>query len=169
MSAAIPPGGGFSVLVTSRSFGSGLRNLVDELTAEGITVISGPPDHDLARIAPLLPGIDAWIAGTGPVTDAHLALAPKLRVVARYGVGVDAVDLVAAERRGIVVTNTPGANSGAVADHALALLLSSLRGVVAGDHRVRAGAWTVQRTRFALDKFQNSKAVDSPKLRYAAQ
>ena len=110
-------------------------------------MLTGPPDHNLTALAPLLADADGWIAGTGPVTEAHLALAPHLRVVARYGVGVDAVDLAAAASRGIVVTNTPGANSGAVADHALALILSALRGVAAGDRRVRAGTWTVQRAR----------------------
>jgi D-3-phosphoglycerate dehydrogenase len=136
-----------TVLVTSRSFSSGSRDIVEELARDGITVLTGPPDHDLATLAPLLADTDGWIAGTGPVTDAHFALAPRLRIVARYGVGVDAVDLAAAGRRGIVVTNTPGANSGAVADHALALILSALRGVAAGDRRVRAGSWTVRRSR----------------------
>jgi D-3-phosphoglycerate dehydrogenase len=135
------------VLVTSRSFASGSRNLLDELAAEGIAVLTGPADHDLATLTPLLAAADGWIAGTGPVTDAHLALAPHLRIVARYGVGVDAVDLAAATRRGVVVTNTPGANSGAVAYHAVALLLAALRGVAAGDRRVRGGSWTVRRSR----------------------
>ena len=61
--------------------------------------------------------------------------------------GVEAVDLSYADQRGIMVTNTPGANSGAVAEHALALMLSALRHVTAGDRRVRRGDWQVQRTR----------------------
>lgn len=129
------------VLVTARSFGTGTRDLVAELSADGIRVLRGPADH--RALEPLLAQADAWIAGTGPVTDEHLAAAPRLRVVARYGVGVDAVDLIAAARRGILVTNTPGANSGAVADHTIALLLAALRGVTAGDKRVRGGSWTV--------------------------
>ena len=135
------------VLVTSRSFSTGTRNFVDELALDGITVLTGPPDHNHTELAPLLAEADGWIAGTGPITDAQLALAPNLRIVARYGVGVDAVDLAAAASRGIVVTNTPGANSGAVADHTLALILAALRGVASGDRRVRAGSWTVHRTR----------------------
>ena len=67
-------------------------------------------------------------------------------MVARYGVGVDAVDLDAAAARGIVVTNTPGANVGAVADHAVALMLASLRGVARADRAVRGGDWRVWRT-----------------------
>ena len=135
------------VLVTSRSFSSGAVDLVGQLAAEGVSVVTGPPDHDLATLTPLLAEVDGWIAGTGPVTAEHFAVAPKLRVLARYGVGVDAVDLAAADRHGVLVANTPGANSGAVADHAIALLLAALRGVAAGDRRVRNGSWTVQRTR----------------------
>ena len=87
------------------------------------------------------------MAGTGPVTADHLDAAPNLQIVARYGVGVDAVDLAAAAERGVLVTNTPGANSGAVADLAVALMLAALRDVTAGDRGVRTGRWTVRRTR----------------------
>jgi len=131
------------VLVTARSFGTGTRDLAGELSADGIRVLRGPADHRPEALAPLLAEADAWIAGTGAVTDEQLAAAPRLRVIARYGVGVDAVDLAAAARRGVLVTNTPGANSGAVADHTIALLLAALRGVTAGDRRVRDGSWTV--------------------------
>lgn len=136
-----------TVLVTSRSFSSGFRDLVGELRAAHLEVVRGPPTHDLEALRHPLATAVAWIAGTGPVTDRHLAEAPRLRVVARYGVGVEAVDLGAATARGVVVTNTPGANSAAVAEHALALLLACLRDVVAGDRRARAGDWTVRRGR----------------------
>ncbi|MFC5823630.1 NAD(P)-dependent oxidoreductase [Nonomuraea insulae] len=135
------------VVVTSRSFGSGARNVAGELAAAGAQVVRGPVTHELGELRPLLAGADGWIAGTGPITEAHLAAAPRLRVIARYGVGVDSVDLVTAARHGVTVTNTPGANTDAVADLALALLLSALRGVTEGDRRVRAGLWTPIRGR----------------------
>ena len=135
------------VLVTSRSFSSGSRDLIGELAAAGLEVVRGPASHDLAALREPLRGAVAWIAGNGPVTAAHLAQAPQLRVVARYGVGVDAVDLGAAAARGVIVTNTPGANSDAVADHAIGLLLAVIRGVVDGDRRVREGDWAVRRGR----------------------
>ncbi len=138
---------GPTVLVTSRSFSSGDLDLVAELTAAGCTIVTGPSDHDLETLRPLLAPVTAWVAGTGPVTAAHLDAAPELQLVARYGVGVDAVDLAAAARRGIRVTNTPGANSGAVADLAVALMMAALRDVAAGDRGVRAGRWSVRRTR----------------------
>lgn len=135
------------VLVTSRSFGTGGFALVDELRSAGHEVIRRGSAHDLEDLADVLPSVDGWIAGTGPVTTAHLDLAPRLRVVSRYGVGIDNVDLGEAARRGVTVTNTPGANSSAVADHTVALLLAALRGIPAGDRRVREGDWSGWSTR----------------------
>ena len=135
------------VLVSSRSFSSGDLDAAGELTAAGCQVVTGPADHDLDALVPLLASASAWIAGTGPVTAAHLDAAPRLRLVARYGVGVDAVDLAAAAERRVMVTNTPGANTDAVADHTLALMLAALRDVTLGDRGVRAGDWSVRRTR----------------------
>jgi D-3-phosphoglycerate dehydrogenase len=136
-----------TVLVTSRSFSSGRADVTARLLASGHRVVRGPSDHDLEAIRPLLAGAVAWIAGTGPVTAAHLDAAPELRVIARYGVGVEAVDLAAARDRGIVVTNTPGANSDAVADHTVGLMLAAVRGIASGDRRVRAGDWSTTRGR----------------------
>ncbi len=136
-----------TVVVTSRSFSTGAVDLVARLENAGLTVVRAPATHDLEALRPVLPEAVAWIAGTGPVTAAHLAAAPALRVVARYGTGVDAVDLAAATRAGVVVTNTPGANSEAVAEHAIALVFALLRGVPAGDRRVRRGDWSVSRGR----------------------
>jgi D-3-phosphoglycerate dehydrogenase / 2-oxoglutarate reductase len=136
-----------TVVVTSRSFSSGRLDLVSRLEEAGLTVVRGSTTHDLESMRPGLRDAVAWIAGTAPVTAAHLAAAPGLRVVARYGVGVDAVDVAAAARAGVVVTNTPGANSEAVAEHAVALLFAVLRGVPAGDRRVRRDDWSVSRGR----------------------
>jgi D-3-phosphoglycerate dehydrogenase len=136
-----------TVLVTSRSFSSGAVDLVGLLEGRGVEVLRGPADHDLAALKPLLSRSTAWIAGSSPVTAAHLDAAPRLRLIARYGVGVDAVDVSGAQQRGVLVTNTPGANSEAVAEHALALLFAALRNVVAGDRGVRQQNWAVSRAR----------------------
>jgi len=63
----------------------------------------------------------------------------RLKIVARYGTGCDSVDLAAAARRGVIVTNTPGANAEAVADHTIGLMLAALRHLVAGDRASREG------------------------------
>jgi len=67
----------------------------------------------------------------------------RCRVIARYGIGVDNVDLAAATRVGIVVTNVPDYCVDEVSDHGLALLLAMARRVVAADHAVKGGAWDV--------------------------
>lgn len=134
-------------LVTSRSFSSGDLDLVRPLEATGLEVVRAGTEHEIDELAALLPDTVAWIAGTGTVSTAHLALAPRLQVVARYGVGVDAVDLAAATVAGVQVTHTPGANSVAVAEHTVALLLCALRSVAAADAQVREGDWSVSRGR----------------------
>jgi len=66
---------------------------------------------------------------------------PRLEIIACYGVGTDAIDLTRASERGVRVTNTPDVLTEDVADFAFALMLGSLRKVVAGDAHVRSGAW----------------------------
>ncbi len=139
------------VVVTARSFSSGKLALVEELQRAGCEVVVGSADHPLPELTPLLARATAWIAGTGRISAAHFEAAPQLRILARHGVGTDAVDLAAAAAHGVVVTNTPGANTDAVADHAVALMLAALRDVVTGDRAVRAGDWTVRRTRGLAD------------------
>ena len=135
------------VLVTARSFSSGDVDVEKRLADSGLEVVRGDAAHDLDALRPHLERATAWVAGAKAVTAEHLAAAPGLRVLARYGVGVDAVDLAAAAEHDVVVTNTPGANSQAVAEHALALLLALLRHVVDGDAAVRSQDWSVARTR----------------------
>src|SRR6185295_7778721 len=67
--------------------------------------------------------------------------APQLRIVARAGTGVDNVDVTAASARGILVVNSPGANSISVAEHAMALMLGLARSVPAADQAMKAGRW----------------------------
>src|SRR5579863_5985827 len=75
------------------------------------------------------------------VDAALLAMGPGLEVVARAGVGVDAIDVDAATAAGIVVVNTPSANTLAATEHTFALLLAALRKVPAASHSVRNGIW----------------------------
>ena len=130
------------VVVSTRSFGSGDRDPQAVLEAAGCRVERIAPSHDLAVVSGALARAHGWIAGTGPISAQHLAAAPNLRIVARYGVGIDSVDLHATSARGVVVTNTPGAGTDAVADHTVALTLAALRHVVDGDRAVRAGNWS---------------------------
>jgi phosphoglycerate dehydrogenase-like enzyme len=89
----------------------------------------------------LLRTADVMLAGTDAMTEAVLAAAPVLKLIARVGVGYDAIDIAAAGRRGIAVTVTPGANEHAVADYTLASMLALLRGVVHNHVTTAAGQW----------------------------
>lgn len=84
---------------------------------------------------------DAIIAGTEKITAAVLDAAPRLRVIARRGVGYDSVDVAAATARGIPVAITGGVLSDAVADHTMALILAVARRVPELDRLVKAGGW----------------------------
>jgi phosphoglycerate dehydrogenase-like enzyme len=129
------------LLVTPTSFGKNDPRLKSELERQVGEVIyntTGKPlaTEDLLR---LLPGVDGYIAGLEPITRAALAAADRLVVISRYGVGVDAVDLAAAQERGITVTNTPGANAVSVAELALGLMLALVRQIPEGAAAVRRG------------------------------
>lgn len=128
--------------MTSRSFGTGKNPLVTEMEEAGFEVILGPSHHAVEDLRKPLLEAEGWIAGTGDIAQEHLDMAPQLKIIARYGVGTDAVDLEAAQERNIVVTNTPGANSHAVADLALGLMLEGLRHISRGNRDLRLGNWT---------------------------
>jgi D-3-phosphoglycerate dehydrogenase len=82
-----------------------------------------------------------------PITAEVLDALPRCRLVVRYGVGVDNVDVEAATERGVWVANVPDYGRDEVADHTLALALAVLRGVVALDRSVREGTWDLEAAR----------------------
>jgi D-3-phosphoglycerate dehydrogenase len=85
--------------------------------------------------------VDGYIAGLDGIDASALESADRLKVIARYGVGVDSVDLAAAKAKGIVVTNTPGANSVSVAELALGLMLALARQIPEAVDAVHQGKW----------------------------
>lgn len=89
-----------------------------------------------------LRGAAATIAGGEPYTERVLASLPDLRVISRWGVGVDRVDLDAVTRRGVVVAITPKSNHEAVAEHTMALLLALTRSLMRQNQEVRQGVWS---------------------------
>ena len=84
---------------------------------------------------------DALINQYAPIDATVLVALERCRVVVRYGVGVDNVDVAAATRRGVWVVNVPDYGTEEVSDHAFALLLNLLRGVGRYDRAVRSGEW----------------------------
>jgi D-3-phosphoglycerate dehydrogenase len=90
---------------------------------------------------------DVLINQYAPITGELLDALPRCRLVVRYGVGVDNVDVEAAAARGVWVANVPDYGREEVADHTLALALAVLRGVVALDRSVREGSWDLEAAR----------------------
>jgi len=116
-----------------------LRTALEEAVGE---VIYRGRIHTSKELQELLPGCHGFIAGLDEIDRAALETADQLKVIARYGVGVDNVDLAAAREKGIVVTNTPGANSGAVAELTIGLMLSLARSIPQANAALRAGTAT---------------------------
>lgn len=85
--------------------------------------------------------IDGVVVGVDDWNEDVFKLAPKLKGMARFGVGVDNIDLNAAKEHGIIVCNSPGINSSAVAEQAVALLLSLIRNIPEMNRAVRKGEW----------------------------
>jgi D-3-phosphoglycerate dehydrogenase len=94
------------------------------------------------ELVPLLDGCTGCVAGLDAFTAKTLENASGLKIISRYGAGVDNVDLATAKARGIVVCNTPGVNAQAVADLTMALLICLARKVHILDRKMRQGQWT---------------------------
>ena len=104
--------------------------------------ISVCPEGDDTTLHHLLPETDVlWHVLQRCTTD-MIAAAPRLRLIQKIGVGVNTIDLDAAQARGIPVCNLPGTNARAVAEHALALMLAVLRRLPRFDAGMREGAWS---------------------------
>ena len=121
------------VLITEAIHPSGVERL-----ARHVDVIY-LPDRPTESVDQHLPDIDGIVVRTAPLTAARLERAARLRVIAKHGVGVDNVDVAAARARGITITFTPGANSQAVAEHALTLMLVLARRVALVSRMLRQG------------------------------
>ncbi|MBE0699457.1 MAG: phosphoglycerate dehydrogenase [Anaerolineaceae bacterium] len=133
----------YTVLVTPTSYAKSDPRLKTRLEGLVGKVIYNPTGKPLtsAEVAALLPQVDGYIAGLDGIDRSALATADRLKVIARYGVGVDCVDLSAAKEKGIIVTNTPGANSVSVAELAIALMLSLVRQIPEAVNATRQGKW----------------------------
>ncbi len=89
----------------------------------------------------LVGDVDGVIAGPDTWNDSVFRIAPKLKVIARFGVGVDNIDVEAANRRGIAVTNAPGKNANAVAEMTVGLILATMRSIGRLHLTTRQGRW----------------------------
>ena len=107
--------------------------------------VDGP---DREKLLAAVPEADALLVRSATTVDAEvLAAAPKLKIVARAGVGLDNVDVDAATARGVLVVNAPTSNIHSAAEHALALLLAAAREIPAADASLREHTW--KRSKFS--------------------
>ena len=130
-----------TVVVTPRSFGMHDESLRHDLEAEVGEARYCPGPLLADDLADAVADADGLLAGLDEVNAAVFERAPRLRVVARYGVGLDRIDLEAAARSGVTVTVTPGANANAVAELTVALVFALARPLVNGRERARGGEW----------------------------
>jgi D-3-phosphoglycerate dehydrogenase len=130
----------FNVVMTSPRLAP---QAVAILEAAGCVIHYMPPYPSGAAVAELATRVqaDAILARQGQVDAKAIAASSRLRIVARHGVGVDEVDLTAAAARGVMVTNTPGANAAAVAEHTLALILALVKDIRPLGAVIAAGGW----------------------------
>ncbi|MDP1773832.1 MAG: phosphoglycerate dehydrogenase [Methylobacter sp.] len=130
-------------LITTVPFGDKNRLPLELLEAAGIDYLVNPLGRKLKEdeLADMISDFDVLIAGTELITDKVMAQASRLKLISRVGIGLDGVDLLAAERRGIKVSYTPDAPAPAVAELTIGLMLSLLRSVHVANAQMHRGEW----------------------------
>lgn len=137
------------ILITPRSFGKEDPQIFDFLVDKGLELVRNETGGILtkAQLMDAISDCDGVIVGVDPLDRDVLNAAVKLKAISKYGVGVDNIDVQAAEARGIPVSRTAGANSEAVADYTMALMLAVARKVVMIDRSCRQRDWKKSMTR----------------------
>lgn len=132
------------ILVTPASFRQGAQGAVMQKLksfAGDLVFNSGGKPFSEDELIERLAGCDGCIAGLDPFSKKVIDGTENLKVISRYGTGIDNVDIAAARGKGIVVCRTPGVNSQAVAELAITLLLCLVRQVPMLDRKTREGYW----------------------------
>lgn len=138
----------FKVFVTDRRHESYEieKGILQQIDAELIVCDCASPE----AIADRCRDADAVLLDMAPMTEKAIAGLDHCKVISRYGVGYDNVDVKAATAAGIRVTNVPDYCMEDVSDHALAMLLSALRHIAKKDSEIRQGNWNIRGTSFRL-------------------
>lgn len=131
------------VLVTATTFGKCEPSPIPQLESSVGEVIYNPFGRPLSadELVNYVVDVDGIIAGLDEIDEKVIYAANRLKVISRYGVGVDRVDIRAATEKGIVVTNTPGSNSAAVAEMTICLMLALGRKLVHASSLTKKGEW----------------------------
>ena len=133
------------VLISSSHFDTLCMDAWKLVESRGHEVIYDPsrgfPAYTQEELKQILPDIDGTLIGMDHYTEELFTAAPKLKVVAKFGVGVDNIDIEAATRHGVRVVNTPGINSNSVAELAIGFMLDLLRGITSLHQKMGQGIW----------------------------
>ncbi|HQU87031.1 MAG: phosphoglycerate dehydrogenase [Zoogloeaceae bacterium] len=131
------------VLITTVPFGDKNDLPIRQLEANGIEYLINPLGRKLKEdeLAGMVSDVEVLIAGTEPITAKVMANAPRLKLISRVGIGLDSVDLMAAEQRGIKVSYTPDAPAPAVAELTIGLMFSLMRSIHVANARMHQGEW----------------------------
>jgi D-3-phosphoglycerate dehydrogenase / 2-oxoglutarate reductase len=130
-------------LIAAMSLKEMRGEFVDGLRRAGFELVYPPGSAQLneEELLQQISGVKASVAGSEPYTRRVIEAAPSLRVIARVGVGFDAVDLQAATDHGVAVATTPGANHDGVAEHTFALMLALAKRLIPQHLGTQAGKW----------------------------
>jgi len=170
------------------------------LEEHGFTVVGNTSNEPLKRekLLELVTDVYGIIAGVENFDEEVFKAAKNLRIIARYGVGVDNIDIEKAKKYGIAVTNTKGANANGVAEHTVALIFALLRNIPVLNEEVKKGIWSRYEAKeitgslvgfigfgeiarlaakklcgfdvklYAYDKYPDKKAADELEVKYAS-
>ncbi len=130
-------------LITTVPFGDKNPLPIEQLEAAGIDYLINPLGRKLKEdeLAEMVTDFDVLIAGTESITEKVMDQAKCLKLISRVGIGLDSVDLLAAERRGILVSYTPDAPAPAVAELTIGLMFSLLRSIHIVNSQMHRGEW----------------------------
>jgi len=136
----------WNVLVSAPRAVQVIERYATELGAAGCDVIACNPVERLeeSELLPVVGEVDAIICGDDRISSRVLDAAPRLRVIAKWGTGIDSIDVAAARARGVAVCNSPGAFSDPVADTVMGYVLLFARRLDAMAADMRAGHWRRQ-------------------------
>lgn len=132
------------ILVTVTNYSKYCKPGKQILLDAGYEIIENPNNRPFTfyELEGLVKDIDGVVCGVDDWNESILLKAPKLKGIARFGVGVDNIDLESAKNHKIMVSNCPGINSAAVAEQTITLMLSLLRRVPELNNDVHEGKWT---------------------------
>ena len=130
-------------LITTIPFAERDATPLHLLESAGIEYTINPLGRKVTEmeLAELIAKFDILIAGTESITERVMAQAPKLKLISRVGIGLESVDLLAAQRHGIQVCYTHDAPAPTVAEFTIGLMLAGLRQVASPNAQMHAGVW----------------------------